>query len=433
LTAEVDQLQLDNQIPDAIYPVVISHIPTRLTGRPFLEIAISMQLIDNPNLKKFDYISLNLIELDIKVEEGLIWRGLEFVQAALKSDKGSSIDETSVVKRYSAVLQPKLPTSSGEMTISVLRISPVKLKVSFEPRSGLRKSLLNLGDFDILSWIGALTSSLVSVHDAHVILSGKLISHIRGVSCMIIKALLSRYQNELILQVLKVAGSLDLIGAPATFVTKIGTGLKEFVTEPLEGMRHGDFAGGIARGVAAPVSHTTAAVAALLGNLSNNISKGAAAISTDRQYALEQQRINEAETTMSEGTKSGLESLLHGVSSGVSGLVRDPARGFQEGGISGGIRGTAKGVIGLVAKPTAGLAGALGNTAIGLQHSMDGRYTANDIIRPVRERRLLECSGRISKYIPDRNDKRKEFLTKDVEQYKSQQHMNAQNLNVLTK
>ena len=51
----------------------------------------------------------------------------------------------------------------------------------------------------------------------------------------------------------------------------------------------------------------------------------------------------------------GINSLGNGFIEGISGLITKPVEGGKKDGIFGAVTGLAKGVIGAVAKPTAGL------------------------------------------------------------------------------
>jgi len=67
-----------------------------------------------------------------------------------------------------------------------------------------------------------------------------------------------------------------------------------------------------------------------------------------------------------EGLKRGLMMAGFGIKEGLTGLVRLPVQGVKSEGAWGGVKGTLKGVIGLVAKPVAGVLDGVSGIAGGI-------------------------------------------------------------------
>lgn len=70
-----------------------------------------------------------------------------------------------------------------------------------------------------------------------------------------------------------------------------------------------------------------------------------------------------------DGLISGSKSLGHGIVSGLTGVIYDPIKGAKEDGFAGALKGVGKGLVGLVAKPTVGLASFATQTLQGMSNT----------------------------------------------------------------
>lgn len=72
------------------------------------------------------------------------------------------------------------------------------------------------------------------------------------------------------------------------------------------------------------------------------------------------------------GLKRGMKMTGYGFKEGVTGLYRLPAEGAKKEGVWGGVKGTIKGVVGLVAKPVAGILDGVSGIAGGVGQGVKG-------------------------------------------------------------
>lgn len=79
---------------------------------------------------------------------------------------------------------------------------------------------------------------------------------------------------------------------------------------------------------------------------------------------------NKKAETFGQGLKIGLMEFAYSLKSGVTGLVEQPAIGYQEEGGVGIIKGTLFGITGLVTKPVTGLILAISKTIEGINSSI---------------------------------------------------------------
>ena len=154
-------------------------------------------------------------------------------------------------------------------------------------------------------------------------------------------------------------GSLDVLGSPLQVVSALGTGMRDFFIEPAEATTLAGFSRSIAAGGVSLVGNTVAGVGLGVSSFTSSVSRSVAALAFDESYTRgrterlvsSRSRPNNAALGFLEGTKD----LGRGIVEGVAGVVLDPLRGAEAGGVGGFLAGLGKGVAGLVVKPVAGV------------------------------------------------------------------------------
>ena len=180
----------------------------------------------------------------------------------------------------------------------------------------------------------------------------------------------SWYARELRVAVLKLIGSLDLLGNPSAMFADVGGGVRQFFQEQRKGQIFRSptaFAGSLATLAGNVAGGTGTFALGATSGLSIGVSHMATAFAFDRQYAHERQLTLQKEArNVRHGAYLGMQLLGGGISSGVAGLVRQPVRGARKAGAKGFAKGVGKGTIGLVAKTGSGMAAAVSKTAEGV-------------------------------------------------------------------
>ena len=132
--------------------------------------------------------------------------------------------------------------------------------------------------------------------------------------------------------------------------------------------------------------------------ITGSMSKAAAFLSLDDQFAREQQQRQAAQqpTDAMSGVMGGVQSLGRGVFRGVTGVVMDPIKGAQKAGVEGFFKGVGKGLAGVIAKPTAGLIDMTSQTLRGVGNSVNEQQ--NRAAKRVRLQRVIDETGTIRPY-----------------------------------
>lgn len=210
-----------------------------------------------------------------------------------------------------------------------------------------------------VAWaIPSLTMHVPDLDNAPVRLNALMIEHAFGTSGDLTRRVTKYYTRQLWKQLHKILGSFDFLGNPVGFLDHIGTGVRDFVYEPIEGLKVGGkgFSKGLAKGTASLVSNTLDGTFDAASKISGTFGQGLATMSLDDHYQQIRARARRHHVRgIREGLVQGSKELSLGVYEGVAGLVLGPMRGAQENGALGFVKGTITGIIGLPVKPVAGI------------------------------------------------------------------------------
>jgi len=157
-----------------------------------------------------------------------------------------------------------------------------------------------------------------------------------------------------------VLGNVEFLGNPVGLVNNLGTGVKDFFYEPLEGLKgDGDsknFLEGLKRGTASLGSNFSEGLGNSMSKITGTIGEGIAQISMDKDYLVKRNKARTKEAnTVGQGLRKGVFEFGEGLAGAVSGVVVQPIRGMEKQGVYGFGKGLFKGVVGVAVKPVVGI------------------------------------------------------------------------------
>eukprot|EP00178_Gracilaria_changii_P010316 TRINITY_DN2_c0_g2_i2.p1 TRINITY_DN2_c0_g2~~TRINITY_DN2_c0_g2_i2.p1 ORF type:complete len:3871 (+),score=464.35 TRINITY_DN2_c0_g2_i2:339-11951(+) len=185
------------------------------------------------------------------------------------------------------------------------------------------------------------------------------------------------YISQLSNQKMKLLASNALVGNPAALFDAVGTGAKDFFNESGKAKGSAEFIASVGRGSKSLLSHTVGGIMESVSSIPRAVSSGLEKAVGDNAYLAERQRIrtgsgqrNQAPRNPAQGFATGALSFAHGISSGVTGFIREPVQGARQGGAGGLLKGIGKAFIGGVAKPVAGAIDLVAEPAAGLSRQI---------------------------------------------------------------
>ena len=217
--------------------------------------------------------------------------------------------------------------------------------------------------------------------DAPIRLQGKALNHVFESPGEIFQSIKKFYVNETLRQLYKIIGSLDFVGNPTMVLSSFVSGVRDlflvpslaFLTSPTDPSLVGL---GVAKGTLSLVSHSASGFFGFMTKVFAAAGQAVATLSLDSDFRKwhHEKVVTEATNLNREWKRRGVQNVRSmatrpfvdvflGFTTGVSGIVRSPYRGYRQGGNIGLLKGVAVGAIGFVARPTVGLLDAVAHAA----------------------------------------------------------------------
>lgn len=399
--AKLHLLQIDNQIADCTFPVILTPVTIRrslgegMIPKPFFETSVIMRQFDYSQVRQFKYFKVLVQEFHSRVDQCFINAIGEFLTLNEREANHEELLEKDrmLTKGGLKEIAEQFSEQGVKDFFDMLHFSPIKLHLSFSLSADSKNS--SGGFFNLL--LQSFGVTFTEIQDVVLKLDYFEKSNTYLTMHQLMNEAYSHYFRQTLKQIYVVVLGLDVIGNPVGLLTGFTTGVGDFFYEPLQGAIQGpeEFAEGLATGVRSLIGHTVGGAAGAVSRITGTLGKGIAALTMDEDYQrrrrLEQ---NRRPNDIAEGFAQGGRDLFMGVYEGVTGIVTKPVAGAKEGGISGFFKGVGKGLIGAVARPTGGVV----DFASG---SFDAVKRATDVVDevwPVRPARFIRPDGIIRPY-----------------------------------
>jgi hypothetical protein len=388
INLSMEDLEIDDQTTKAPFPIIVKSQRENQLEQAF-NITINTPMdclseIGEETLVKLNDLSLHLSHLEINLHEELVWEMIKFLSAAFRPPSGQKNQEEQLAEQeveYN-ISKPEenraiAGSSSLELMLNSLSLAPIKVTLTALPRSGSRKVVNRMGKLDFLGWIAGFASGMVGgLREMPIKLPGRTVRDFRGTPEDLVKRVAGSMRNSIATQSIKAMAYLDVLGQPGKAAERIGKGMKETISAPIEGFRTGKPAEGIMKGITAPVRYAAAAAMEPAGNLLLNIGKGMEALGGGESSQEHQEAPSRA---------------VEGISQGASGLKESMNQSVKQ-----GIQGN---LISAIANPIAGSVKALGSAMEGI--AREAIQEGTERLERVRQRRKFGPKGKILSYQPD--------------------------------
>lgn len=326
----LQRVQIDNQLLNALSPVLLGVTDTT---RPFLD--ISAVLLHHPFVPYFASCDVRVSPLFLAMDNRLLVALIQVVGSIpfhlLSSGKIYQILAIPEFRPNSAIVLHSAP--SPKLFVDHLRISDLSLTLSnkIDPATTVTGVFLPPSSFflPLQTVLDTLCGLVANIDETKIQLDGYALTRFFGHQSDLVSGLMKHFVPQATRQVLKVLGSVNLLGNPVGLIDDVKTGIKAFAADPAE-----------AEGGKVLIQSTTKGVLNTVAKVTGTLSDGVAALSFNKHY--KEQRI------------LGRKGFIHGLASGMTGVVMDPVRGAKKG-VKGLLEGVGTGLVGVVTKPVSGL------------------------------------------------------------------------------
>ncbi|XP_035855716.1 vacuolar protein sorting-associated protein 13C isoform X4 [Sander lucioperca] len=412
LRAQLHWLQVDNQLPGAIFPIVFHPVPPPKSialdsePKPFIDVSVITRFNRHSSVMQFKYFMALVQEMAVKIDQGFLAAILALFTPA--ADPQTDRQKSGLLERDLQLLQTELmeaslSDSSGLSFFQHFHISPIKLHLSLSLGSdGGEDSAAETAALQsvnlLLKSIGA---TLTDVDDLIFKLAFFEVRYQFYRRDKLMWAVVRHYSEQFLKQMYVLVLGLDVLGNPFGLIRGLSEGVEAFFYEPFQGAVQGpeEFAEGFVIGVRSLLGHTVGGAAGMVSRITGSVGKGLAAITMDKDFQQKRrEEMNRPPRDFGESLAKGGKGLLKGVMGGVTGIVTKPVEGAMKEGAAGFFKGIGKGLVGVVARPTGGIVDMASSTFQGIQRGHERAAESTEEVTKLRPVRLIREDGIIRPY-----------------------------------
>lgn len=429
-------MQVDNHVHKSIHPVLI-FCPRLDESEPLLHMSAVRRLQHHSNTYVFRYAAIRVLEVEIYLDRRTAETIARFIEP-LKSVKDEGSDEahpdwlamlTSSMGRHFATPDRRAPreiekmihtANSGRIYFEQLHLHPVRLSLTFtqewmEWNPGVESMMLfqfirGMVRYSrsavILFYVWILTPPLpralqASIANAPLVFTSFVVGHVFEAPQALVRVIATHYSSQLTKQIFGILGSLAILGAPTDFITNVGTGVRDFFYEPIQGAVLGprQFIEGLEAGTQSLARGVFVGIVRGAANVAEVVNANLAGLTADDDF-IDERKAHQRMLTdaMSRGATSrsfgdsltlASASIARGMKSGALGMVEQPTIYASKYGPVGFAKGVGKAAIGAVVKPIVGL----GDAAVLVMNHLSDATSKKQVLPkiPKRLRRALPC------------------------------------------
>ncbi|NXY80813.1 VP13C protein, partial [Alcedo cyanopectus] len=408
LRAQLYWLQVDNQLPGSMFPVVFHPVaPPKSIAldsepKPFIDLSVITRFNEYSKVLQFKYFMVLIQEMALKIDQGFLTALSELFTPSTDTEaerQRSKLIQQDVDALNTELMESSLTDLSVLSFFEHFHISPIKLHLSLSLAAGGEASnkgeeMIAIHSLNLL--LKSIGATLTDVDDLIFKLAFFEIKYQFYKRDQLMKRVVRHYSEQLLKQMYVLVLGLDVLGNPFGLIRGLSEGVEAFFYEPFQGAVQGpeEFAEGFVIGVKSLLGHTVGGAAGVVSRITGSVGKGLAAITMDKEFQQKRrEEMGRQPKDFGDSLAKGGKGLLRGVVGGVTGIITKPVEGAKKEGAAGFFKGIGKGLVGVVARPTGGIVDMASSTFQGIQrvaesteevsHLRPPRFIADDgIIRP---------------------------------------------------
>jgi len=410
-------LQVDNHVPSSIHPVLI-FCPKHDFNEPFIHLSAVRRLQEHTTTYVFRYAAFRMLEVSISLDRRTAENIARFIEPVLTSNtKTDTVDEapdfvsdlTIGMLKYSQSDRFCAPTdlelmfhsaNSGRIYLEQLHLHPIRIALTFS------QEWMEFKQGDEVVMLFQFIRGMASIADAPLTFTSFVVGHVFESPQALLRVIGIHYSSQLTKQIFSILGHLAILGAPADFISNVGTGVRDFFYEPIQGAVHGprQFIEGLEAGTQSLARGVFVGVVRGAANVAEIVNHNLALASADDDFIIERKNHQRMLTdAMSRGATNrrfsdsvylAAASVARGIKSGARGIIEQPTRYASKHGPVGLVKGVGKAMVGAIVKPVVGVGDA---AALLMNHVSDA--TSNKQVLPKIPKRLRRA-------LPSRSSKK---------------------------
>ncbi|KAL9556691.1 hypothetical protein MBANPS3_001742 [Mucor bainieri] len=371
--AQIDDQLYNSTYPILCYPTTLPKVSSELSTHPTLHIALDKVKDDRHGVLYFKLFSVLLQEMTFEIDEDFLYAMLDFAQFNSGSKKADDESDLYVM----TIEEPVVEKTEALYYFEEFCIQPMRLNLSFTRTEKLEDSDASSSTkSSAMGYVfNVFTMTLGNINDAPVKLNALIVDNLRASSEDLTARIMLHYREQVIYQIHRVLGSIDILGNPVGLFNTLSSGFGELFYEPYQGFimsdRPQDLGIGIAKGVGGFMKKGVFGISDSLSRFSGSLGKGVSAATMDKKFQ-DRRRMNMTRNKPTHaiyGVTQGVGYFGTSVASGFAGLVKRPIEGAESGGVVGFVGGVGKGLVGAFTKPMVGFLDMASNITAGIRET----------------------------------------------------------------
>lgn len=406
-------LQVDNHVPRSIHPVLV-FCPRVDVAEPLLHLSAVRRLQPRSTSLAFRYVAIRILDIEIYLDRRTAENIASFIQPLGEVQEDQHQDPKNwivgITSRMSQVYRRGNDCTAsdvdaiastanwGRIYIEQLHLHPVRIGLTFT------QEWMEWTPGSEAMMIFQFIRGMASIANAPLKFTSFVVGHVFESPQALARIVGTHYSSQLTKQIFGILGSLAILGAPADFISNVGTGVRDFFYEPINGLVHGpaQFVEGLEAGTQSLARGVFVGVVRGAANVTEVVNSNLAGLTADDQFLDERkahQRMLTDAMSRGETNRDFRDSLClagasigRGVRSGAYGIWEQPAHYASKHGPLGFVKGVGKALVGAIVKPVVGVGDA---AVLVMNHVSDA--TSDKQIIPKIPKRLRRALPRASK------------------------------------
>jgi Vacuolar-sorting-associated 13 protein C-terminal/SHR-binding domain of vacuolar-sorting associated protein 13 len=406
-------LQVDNHVKNSIHPVLV-FCPKPDIDEPLVHMSAIRRMQAQSKSLAFRYVAIRILDIEIYLDRRTAENVASFIQPLGETQEDQHQDPkawiTDVTQKMEVFHQRGIESTSADVDaiastanrsriyIEQLHLHPVRIGLTFtqewmEWSSGAEGMMI----FQFIR-------GMASIANAPLKFTSFVVCHVFESPESLGRIVAMHYSSQLTKQIFGILGSLVILGAPADFISNVGTGVRDFFYEPINGLVHGpaQFFEGLEAGTQSLARGVFVGVVRGAANVTEVVNSNLAGLTADDQF-LDERKAHQRMLTdaLSRGEKRldfqdslqlACASVARGVRSGAFGIWEQPILYASKHGPIGFVKGIGKALVGAIVKPVVGV----GDAAVLVMNHVSDATSDKQIIPkiPKRLRRALPRASR---------------------------------------
>lgn len=161
----------------------------------------------------------------------------------------------------------------------------------------------------------ALGVALSNIDEAPLNFQGLQLTNCFDTAAGITNKMIAFYKTEGMSQILKLLGSLSVLGNPVGLFNNVSTGVKDLFERPAQGFTKGPLEGGlgIVQGAGSLVTHTISGAFNSVNKITGSLSSGISSLTMDEEYLKEREKMRlQKPKHLGEGLEQGGKAMISG-------------------------------------------------------------------------------------------------------------------------